>query len=144
METELRLRVVQRREDKMPDRFAKPTDEDAAVLRRLDAVLSNFQSHGINAISHVRALLQVALDPGVGPAEYARKLGTLQPVASRLLLDISTETSQGKTGLGLVDRDTDPMSLRNRRTFLTPKGRQVVNSVSGTLLTTFHDYRPRR
>ena len=83
--------------------------------------------------SYLAAFLAVALKPGYGPTEYAKELGTIQPIASRILLEIGAQPRGGMQGLGLVDRRASAESLRNQEYYLTPKGRALLRKIAAAL-----------
>jgi DNA-binding MarR family transcriptional regulator len=83
--------------------------------------------------SYMEAFLVVALKPGYGPTEYAKELGTIQPIASRILLEIGAQPRGGTEGLGLVDRRVSDESLRNQEYYLTPKGKELLRKIAAAL-----------
>lgn len=115
------------------DRFRGLDEDDHKVIRRLDNALAQLQSRGINTINHARALLQVAMEPGQGPTHYGSRLGAIQPVVSRLLLELGIRARNGTPGLNLIDRDEAPDDLRGKRYHMTPDGRVLTKALSGIL-----------
>jgi hypothetical protein len=55
------------------------------------------------AAAPLAAFLTVARHPGLGPTGYAKLLGTIQPIMSRILLEIGRKARAREEGLGLVD-----------------------------------------
>jgi DNA-binding MarR family transcriptional regulator len=83
--------------------------------------------------SYMAAFLAVAMKPGYGPTEYAKDLGTIQPIMSRILLEIGEHPRAGSEGLGLVDRRVSSESLRNQEYYVTPKGRTLLRNIATAL-----------
>ena|SRR5215204_5236996 len=83
--------------------------------------------------SYMAALLAVAMKPGHGPTEYAKDLGTIQPIMSRILLEIGVPVREGAQGLGLVDRRVSAESLRNQEYYLTQKGKALLREIAAAL-----------
>lgn len=111
--------------------FEKPQGEQATRLDKLSHIVDVFRliSPRMTA-SYMSGFLAVARNPGCGPTEYAKMLGTIQPIASRILLELGSHSrNEGKEGLGLVDRVVSPTSLRNQQYFLTPKGRKLLHEI---------------
>ncbi len=115
------------------DRFAEPDKDDAERLRLAFNIVSAFREvHPKMPTSYAQAFLAVAMHPGQGPTEYAKMIGTMQPIASRILLEIGIKARErDDDGLGLVDRQTDPANLRQQKYFLTGKGAALMNRLLG-------------
>lgn len=111
-------------------RFDQPTDADVRKLNRLfNAIQAARTLYPAMPSSYIAAFLAVASKPGLGVTEYAKDLGTIQPIMSRILLEIGRKSRLRKEGLGLVDVSPDPQDLRINRHFLTPKGRTLLASM---------------
>jgi hypothetical protein len=116
-------------------RFHELSVEDQKALSKVIRIVEAFRDvEGRMPTSYADAFLRVAAKPGHGPSEYSKDMGTTQPVASRLLLEIGSVESGAKSrhrerGLELVDRQVSDMSLRNHEYFLTPKGLRLVNKL---------------
>lgn len=112
-------------------RFDPPTGDEAVSLERLSAVVDAFRLIDPKMpTSYVSAYLAVARKPGLGPTQYAKMCGTIQPIMSRILLDMgSYSRDKSGPGLELVDRVVDDVSLRNQRYYLTSKGRQLKSQI---------------
>jgi DNA-binding MarR family transcriptional regulator len=113
------------------DRYAPPSDLEVRRLQMLiDVVQIIRKQEPKMTTSYLVAFLAVAMDPGKGPTAYAERLGTIQPVMSRVLLEIGKKARSRETGaLGLVDSEPDPGNLRQHRYFLTEKGRELFKMV---------------
>ena len=114
----------------MSQRAHKLNDSDAAALLKGQRIIEVFRKadHKIPA-SYIAAFLAVALQPSKGPTHYAQVLGTIQPVASRLLLEIGTKARHKDESLGLVDREVSAHSLRDQEYFLTGKGLAMMHEL---------------
>ncbi|MCJ2067859.1 hypothetical protein MKK75_03380 [Methylobacterium sp. J-030] len=92
-------------------------------LRRIKDVIGAFRSLEPNLpASYIDAFLAVALRPGLGPTDYASILGTIQPVASRTLMEIGKSARIRATSLHLVESRPHPENRRQIMYHLTPKG----------------------
>jgi DNA-binding MarR family transcriptional regulator len=112
------------------DRFAELPEEDYLKLVRTINAIEVFREFDTAfPASYMVALLLVATKPGKGSSDYAKDLGVAQAVASRLMLEIGQKSRRGGEGLGLIDSISDPMDLRQRQVFLTPKGKQVIKKI---------------
>jgi len=103
---------------------------DTHALMRLAWALSRFREVYPKAtLRQASAFLAVAVTPGYGPTEYAKALGTVQPVASRWLLDLGSNGREHE-GLGLLERRVDPENLRQVQYTLTPDGDVLARSIA--------------
>lgn len=111
------------------------TQEETQGLRRLVWAIDIFREiHPKIPASYIATYLAVALKPGLGPTEYARELGTIQPIASRMLLEIGPRIRQGEmTGLDLVARRISPENLRSTEYTLSPQGLRVARRIGRIL-----------
>ncbi len=95
-------------------------DRSAAALRAIRDLDPELPS------SKVALLLEVARSPGLGPSEYARRLGSTQAVISRSLRDLGEINRLHEPGLGLVYAVIDKMDSRHKPHYLTPKGEDLI------------------
>jgi hypothetical protein len=80
------------------------TDNQRKALRRVRRIVELFRNIEPRIpSSYMDAFLSVALKPGGGPTDYARDLGTSQPLASRVLLEIGMLKSRNQGDVA-VDR----------------------------------------
>jgi hypothetical protein len=114
----------------MTPRFHELTDEEQTSLAKLKRSIELFRElESRIPSSYIDAFLAVALDPGKGPTAYAKAMNTIQPIASRALLEIGPKARQKEESLGLVDRQVSALSLRDQEYFLTPKGRKLLRDL---------------
>jgi hypothetical protein len=92
-------------------------------LGRLKDAIGAFRNLEPNLpASYIDAFLAVALRPGQGPTDYAAMIGTIQPVASRTLMEIGESARTRTAPLHLVASHPHPESRRQIAYDLTPKG----------------------
>lgn len=114
----------------MPHRFEQPTEHEAARLEAMLRAIGAMRSLEPNMpTSYMTAFLAVALKPGQSVSDYARECGTIQPIMSRILLEIGKKSRNGGPGLELVDSKPSAESLRTHEVFLTPKGKQLQRQI---------------
>jgi hypothetical protein len=109
------------------NRTHKLSEAETKALQKCQKIIKAFRrvDHKIPA-SYMAAFLAVALDPAKGPTHYAQALETIQPIASRLLLEIGPKARHKEEPLGLVDKDVSAHSLRDHEYFLTHKGKNLM------------------
>lgn len=84
--------------------------------------------------SYIAAFLAVAIRPGQGPTEHAKTLGTIQPIASRLLLEIGPQARErDEGGMELVVRQISFESRRQTEYTLSPKGLKIARQIARML-----------
>ena len=92
-------------------------------LRRLRIAVEEFRRiYPAMPTAYLDAFLAVALKPGLGPTEYAKMLGSTQPIMSRLLLEIGEQSREREEPLHLVVSRRHPENRRQICYFLTSKG----------------------
>jgi DNA-binding MarR family transcriptional regulator len=102
------------------------------LLRAMLASLNSFRDLSLTMpVGEVIMFLLVSLNEGDSLTELAEKADMKKSTASRYLLDLSDKTRTGDVGYGLVNRETDPESLRRNMYSLTLKGRKIVQSMTG-------------
>lgn len=93
------------------------------TLGRLRDVVGAFRSLEPNLpAAYIDTYLAVVLKPGLGPTDYAAMLGTIQPTASRLLMEVGDNPRSRLAPLNLVEHRPHPESRRQIQYHLTPKG----------------------
>ena len=110
----------------------KPTvsDDEQAQLTKLRRCLETFKLiSGRMPLQYVITLLAVAGNEGKGVSDYAQMLGVNTTTMSRHLLDIGARNRQMEEGFGLVSYRANPMELRKHEYYLTPKGKQFVQTM---------------
>jgi hypothetical protein len=120
---------------KTRDRYEAPAEDDARRLRLVADILETAREHGFETTSYLAAFLTVARHPGLGPTGYAKLLGTIQPIMSRILLEIGRQARAREEGLGVVDSEIDPDNFRQRKYFLTPTGLRLYEDLIGKFAT---------
>jgi hypothetical protein len=119
---------------KTPARYAPPNAHDAGLLDRgMNFLQALRTAEPTMPINYAVTFLAVAMDPGHGSAHYGRRLGYIQAVMSRMLLEIGPKARNGNTGLELVDAQTNHADLRERNYFLTSKGHALLATILKTL-----------
>lgn len=115
-------------------RAHKLSEAEAQALVKCRRIVEAFRKvdHKMPA-SYIAAFLAVALEPSKGPTHYAKSLGTIQPIASRLLLEIGPKARHKDEPLGLVDKDVSAHSLRDHEYFLTHKGKQLMGELTAIM-----------
>ena len=104
------------------------------TLSRLRDVVGAFRGLEPNLpAAYIDTYLAVALKPGLGPSDYAVMLGTIQPTASRLLMEVGDNPRSRAAPLNLVEHHPHPGSRRQIQYHLTPKGYALAYRV-GMLL----------
>jgi DNA-binding MarR family transcriptional regulator len=79
-------------------------------------------------------LLSVHANEGLSQRELLDTVAGCSITAlSRNLADLSRLTSRKRPGPGLVESRPDPMNLRLRRVYMTPKGRRLVDRLERAL-----------
>lgn len=103
---------------------------DARALMRMAWSIDRFRAvHPGATLRQASAFLAVAISPGHGPTEYAKALGTIQPICSRWLLDLS-HSGRDKEGLGLLERQVDTENLRLVHYTLTASGEALAHQMA--------------
>lgn len=106
------------------------TTSEARGILRASWIVHEFRSAGHRlTANNIAAFLAVANSPDLGPTEYAKLLGTMQPVASRWLLDLGPKGREGSEGMGLLEREPDLMNLRQVRYCLSDRGITLARRV---------------
>ncbi|MBB4039088.1 hypothetical protein GGR34_000723 [Microvirga flocculans] len=114
----------------VPHRFHQLSDDERKALRKVVKLIQRFRDEdGRIPSSYMEAFAAVALEPGKGPTGYAEDMRTIQPIASRVLLEIGPKARQRPSALELVDRQQKPDSWRETEYFLTPKGRKLMRDI---------------
>ena len=91
------------------------------VMRRLR------EKHEDMTALQVMCLMRVAAKPGIGQRELQIELETgSNSTASRILGMLSQHGTRGAEGLNLVDMKTNPLDRRERRLYLSPKGKRLM------------------
>jgi DNA-binding MarR family transcriptional regulator len=81
------------------------------------------------SMQHAYVFLLVAMDEGRGVQEYAERAGVTQPGMTRILLALGPRGQKGAAGHRLVQQATGTEDLRKRQTFLTDKGKSLLQEI---------------
>lgn len=111
------------------------TSAETQALIRLAWIIDRFRElNSKMPSSYIAAFLAVAIKPGFGPSQYAKDLGTIQPIASRLLLEIGPKAREREgPGMGLVTRKISPENGREVEYTLTPEGARLARQIGRML-----------
>jgi DNA-binding MarR family transcriptional regulator len=111
-------------------RYAPPSKAALTLTEKLERVIDTFREvDPAMPSSYIRMFLAIAKKPGHGSSVYARDLGMVQPVASRIILELGQKTRSGGPGYELLDAAIDDEDFRLKRTFLTAQGRDLYRAV---------------
>jgi len=111
-------------------RFHRLSDAELSALRVCHKIIKRFREEdGRIPSSYMEAFTVVAMEPGKGPTGYAEDMGTIQPIASRVLLEIGPKARQRPQALELVDRQQKPDNWREQEYFLTSKGGKLMRDL---------------
>ncbi len=81
-------------------------------------------------VQRLLILVNVYLNEGMSQNELLSNLDSTSVTAlSRNLADLSSVTSQKKSGPGLIELKVDMMNLRKKRIYLTEKGRNFLTEL---------------
>jgi DNA-binding MarR family transcriptional regulator len=132
--------MLDNRRPVLKEKYAPPNEEEIRCLDLATDLVAAFRQidHRMTS-SYMAGFLTVAKSPGLGPSLYAGMLETTQPVASRILQEISSNPRVRGEGLGLVDSEIDPDNRRQHNYFLTRKGHMLV----GNLMTHYERYKQK-
>jgi DNA-binding MarR family transcriptional regulator len=113
-------------------RYTPPSKAARTVSNKLEHVIDAFRKiDTAMPSSYMRMFLAIARKPGYGSSVYARELGMVQPVASRIILELGQKTRSGGPGYELLDSDIDEEDFRLKRTYLTAKGQELYREIVG-------------
>jgi len=107
-----------------------PRSKIAAINKLLTAIREidpHIEPH------QVQILLEIARKPLSTMQELADATGVALSSVSRNLDALGDRHRKGKPGLGLVAKDWDPREVRRMGAWLTPKGKEVVGRLLGTM-----------
>lgn len=108
------------------------TPAETQALVRLAWAIDQFRElHRKIPASYISTFIAVATKPGFGPTEYAKAIGTIQPIASRMLLEIGPKKREGcEEGLGLIAQRRSLKNLRQIEYDLSPEGAALAKHVA--------------
>ena len=100
------------------------------ALLRCVAVLTEINPQ--MPVGQALALIQVALDPGKGPREYAQALKIPESTVSRHLIALAI-AERGPIDVALLDVRVNPLNMRLKQYWLNPRGAAIVNKCLAAL-----------
>jgi DNA-binding MarR family transcriptional regulator len=77
----------------------------------------------------MRTFIAVCENEGKSMTELAEVVGANVSTMSRHLLDLGPRNRKMEPGYGLIESRTDPMNLRVKCFFLTPKGKLALRNI---------------
>jgi DNA-binding MarR family transcriptional regulator len=108
------------------------TSGEARKTQWILDLLGAFQEHNPTMpIQMAASFLLVAKNEGKSLRELRQLSGVAQSTMSRHLLDLGARNRRFGEGLGLVRSEIDPMELRRKQFYLTPKGRRLLETLMG-------------
>jgi len=111
----------------------------------MDLVRLTRAFHAIGKISpcvtatQIDILLEIALHPGLGTLEYARRTGVSAPVVSHIIARLSSRgrlrtNGDDTPGLGLIEQRPAPRDSRKKEVYLTDKGYALMKEIASILI----------
>lgn len=105
-------------------------DDEKRVLRDLLKAVELLRATNQKmTLQQLTALLLVALDEGLQVGSYAKAAGIAQGVMTRHLFDLGEYSRSREEGLGLVEQRPNLMDRRAHLTYLTHKGRGLMQGL---------------
>jgi DNA-binding MarR family transcriptional regulator len=103
----------------------------ASKLKEFDRCITALQASTDQTIPSqmMRAFIAVCEHEGKSMSELADIVGANVSTMSRHLLDLGPRNRKMEPGYGLVEARTDPMNLRVKNFFLTPKGKLALRNI---------------
>ena len=108
------------------------TPNELKKLIRITEVLRDRIGHNIS-LAVVHTFLLAVQHPDEGVVDLTKRLKTNKATVSRHLLDLSEKLRTGEPGYGVLKRMPDQPDLREVRYSVTPKGAEILNSLSNIL-----------
>lgn len=107
------------------------TDAEVLALTRASYVIREFREISPTLTTPMLdLLLTVALHPGYGPQEYARRVGTLPPSVSNQLAKLGEEAShRGDDPYQLVQEGPPLGDPRGKGFYLSVRGKQLIRRI---------------
>ena len=110
------------------------------MLRKLESFLSQVMViDDAMPIQQLAVFLAIARREGLSIAELAKALGLGRSSASRNVAALGDLHWQKKPGLYLVEDRIDPMELRKKQIYLTPKGRRLLEQIEAIFIERSND-----
>jgi DNA-binding MarR family transcriptional regulator len=112
------------------------TDAEVLALERLLRVSRELREISRTfPVSFIETFATVALHPGHGPFEYAKRLETIPPIASKALSKLGERGRREEDPYGLLTPRDDPQDTRKVNYFLSSKGKSMVKKLAKAMGT---------
>lgn len=112
----------------------KPSPEAMTAISAVFAAIELFRKLDPDMPIQVAAtFLAIAKDEGLSLREIQERTGQAQSSASRNVTALGEVNRHGKPGLALVTSRPSPEERRRNEYTLTPKGRQVLHSITSAV-----------
>jgi DNA-binding MarR family transcriptional regulator len=103
------------------------TQEERKALTRLVHALDEFEKLSDQfPVSFMKMFLEIALKEGLGPTEYAQRLGKIKGPASRIINTLANSPRHKEKTYDLIKKFDDPQDQRKSPIFLTAKGEALA------------------
>jgi DNA-binding MarR family transcriptional regulator/DNA-binding XRE family transcriptional regulator len=119
-------------ETKDPKTIQEEPELQSAPIQSMLATLDPFfRIRGTMPARAIQAFLLVAGQEELPVGEYVKRAGVPITTMSRNLIDLSERDRNYEEGAGLVEGRDNPMNRREKLYRLTPRGRELLASVTG-------------
>jgi DNA-binding MarR family transcriptional regulator len=106
------------------------TKEERSALTRVIHTLDEFDKLSDQfPVSYMKMFLEIALKEGLGPTDYAERLGKIKGPASRIINSLGKYPRRTEKSYELIDKYDDPQDQRKTPIFLTAKGEQLAKKL---------------
>jgi DNA-binding MarR family transcriptional regulator len=111
-------------------------DDELKALRKLDRVIDQIRSSVASALplQVAQTFLAVAMKEGQSVSEISEELKSNLSTVSRHLLDLGARNKEQQgINYGLVESRGDPLDMRRKEFYLTPKGKILRKNILGIM-----------
>lgn len=99
------------------------TKEERSAFTRVIRTLDEFEKLSDQfPVSFMKMFLEITLKEGLGPTDYAERLGKIKGPASRIINILGDHPRNTEKTHGLIEKIDDPQDQRKTHIFLTAKG----------------------
>lgn len=110
---------------------------DMGDRKHLDKVTNLFQSFRqvdpTMPLQLAYTFILCSIYEGESVGDISRRAGFALSTTSRHILDLGEYDRKKAPGFGLVETRIDPLELRRKTAYLTPKGRNLLNQIISTM-----------